>query len=642
MNRYLAGALCAITVIGASAKGKNTDPTLMTVNGKAVPLSEFVYLYQKNNTQQLQPQPLDEYVDMFVTYKLKVADAEAAGIDTTSSFINEYNGYRRDLAAPYLVDNEYEDSLRRVAYDHMTRNVEVSHIMLPLRDANGSMKPSVQKADSLRNLLMNGADFTTLAKQYSTDANSAVRGGYMGYIAANAYPYEFEEAAYDTPEGSISEPVSTRFGIHLIKRGAERADRGEVHVRHILKITRGKSEAEAAAQKAAIDSIYRLIVDGADFATLALTNSDDQGSAKKSGELAWFGSGRMVPQFEEVAFNLPAGEISQPFETPYGWHIIQKLGSRPTQSYDEALPMINKLIDRDVRRTWIGNRRIAKFNKLYPVTVNEKADAKIAEIITRHNGLDSVAYAEILAIDEPAFTIDGHKVMIAEGFKSFQPTNDIDDAITQYRGSRRNLMDAKTMEVARERLAESNADYRNLINEYRDGMLLFEISNRRVWDRAGKDKEGLERFFKNNRANYVWQKPHFKGYIVMATSDSISKVAKDFLAERKPQTDSLSKVLKARFGNDVKAEMVVTALGDNPIVDYVAFNGPNPSANQTKGRWKQWFAYTQRIIEQPEEATDVRGAVSTDYQQQLEKEWVDELHAKYPVKINRKLLKQVK
>ncbi|MCM1109688.1 MAG: peptidylprolyl isomerase [Clostridium sp.] len=645
MNKtVMAGALCALTTFAIMAKGNSSDPVLMTVNGKPVSLSEFEYLYHKNNTQQLQPQSLDEYVDMFVTYKLKVADAEAAGIDTTAKFIEELNGYRNDLAAPYLKDQAYEDSLVAVAYNHMLTNVEVSHIMLNLTDQNGQQAPQIARLDSIRRAILDGADFADLARRFSTDRTAEQNGGNLGYIVGGQYPYEFEDMAYRTPEGEISPVFQTRFGHHIIRRGPERKAPGDVNVRHILKLTKGLSPEEAAAKKVQIDSIALLLKNGADFAQLAKSESEDRGTAEKGGELGWFSVGRMVPEFEKVSFELADGQISEPIQTSYGWHIVQKLGHRDVEPLDEMAPKIRKAFDRDVRSQWIASHNANRFRVLYPATVDDAALAAANEVITRAGGLDSASYAALAADRSTAFTVDGVPTTVAAVAallreRPYAGATHAKNAFAQ--AADRAITNAAT-DAARRHLADTNADYRNLLGEYRDGILLFEISNRNVWDRASKDTEGLARYFDANRANYTWQKPHYKGYVVLATTDSIAGLAREFLESTPVDADSLAVDLRKRFGTNVRIEKVVTAKGDNAIVDYVAFDGPRPVDPKTRSRWNAWFPFRGRVIEEPEEVTDVKGAVSTDYQQQLEKSWIESLHQKYPVKINKKTLKKVK
>lgn len=643
MNKNLiAGALCAATILTASAKG--SDPVLMTVGGKDVPLSEFEYLYNKNNAQQLQPQTIDEYVDMFVTYKLKVADAEAAGIDTTAAFINEFEGYRNELAEPYLADKAYTDSLRQAIYNRMLTNVDVSHIMVALTDRAGNPEPQIALIDSLRNLVEQGADFADLARRFSTDGSARTNGGHLGFIAANNYPVEFEDMAYATAEGAVSPAFTTRFGRHIIKRGAERPDPGQVHVRHILKMTRDLTPEATEAKKAAIDSIYALLAGGADFAAIATTESEDPGSARKGGELPWFGPGRMVPEFEQVAFSLADGETSEPFATAYGYHIINKLEHKGAPTYEEALPLINKVMDRDERKAVIKARNQERYNRMYPARRNEKAFAMVKSVLEKAGGLDSASRQALTSSDETLFTVDGHAFTVGNIARTLPEASiaGADRAMQQFELAARRSIDLNSYELARRNLAQSNTDYRNLIGEYRDGMLLYEISNRNVWDRAARDTTGLEAFFKANRDNYTWQKPHYKGYVVMTVNDSIGQLARRFLDGRHLTGDSLVNTLRKEFGKNVKVERVVTAQGANPIIDYVAFGAVKPMETRSRSHWTDWFAYEGRIIESPEEASDVKGAVSTDYQQELERQWVEQLHKKYPVKINKKVLKKVK
>lgn len=638
-------ALTAFTAVTAPAAGKKKtkDPVLMTVAGKQVPLSEFEYLYKKNNSQQLQPQTLDEYVDMFVTYKLKVADAEAAGIDTLASFINEFEGYRDDLAEPYLVDTQYEDSLLRVAYDHSVQSVDVSHIMVALADAKGNSDTQIALLDSLRSLVANGADLGDLAVKYSIDQSASINRGHLGNIIGGQYPYEFEDMAYKTAPGQVSPVFQTRFGHHFIKAGERKPNPGEVHVRHILKLTRGLSPEQAAEKKQQIDSVYAAIKGGADFAEAARMHSDDQGSARNGGDLPWFSLGRMVPEFEKVAFELEDGQISEPFQSAFGWHIVERLGHRGVPDFDKVRPDLRKAMDRDIRGKWLADRRVSRFEHLYPVKYDKAVEAEVKDILSVA-GLDSVANVRLNAIENNvAATIGDEDVTVGEIVEAIgERSVKASDASTAYDMVLKQLADEAVLDQARDNLAATNTDYRNLLGEYHDGMLLYEISNRKVWDRASKDTDGMQTFFEANRGNYTWQKPHYKGYIVLAVNDSVLSLAKDFLSNRTfESTDSLNAALKTRFGRDAKAEHVVTAKGDNPIVDFAAFGGPVPPEQKGR-RLNAWFAFQGRIIDEPEEASDVKGAVSTDYQQELERRWVDGLHAKYPVKINKKVLKKIK
>lgn len=646
MNKKLiAGAICALTLAGAMAKSSSSsDPVLMTVGGNDVRLSEFEYLYKKNNAQQIEPQTLDEYVDMFVIYKLKVADAIAAGIDTTKAFVNEFDGYADDLAKPYLTDKEFADSLRRRAYDRMQLIVNVDHLMLPATDRSGN--PSAPKAtlDSLRQLIVDGkASFGSLAALHSIDNATKSRNGNMGWITANMFPIEFENVVYSIPDGQLSEVFVTPYGHHLIRRNASRPNPGMVHARHILLRVDQKSPDSVARQR--IDSVYNALKQGADFAALASRLSDDTGSARNGGELPWFGKGRMVAEFDSVAFAIPDGTLSEPFRTIFGYHIIDKLGSRPIPSYEESLPAIDKAFEQNKLADLVASRSMSRHYAKYPSTVNREAIDSVHEIIRRAGGINADTRLQLCNLDMTAFEIEGVKLtvgQIAAGLPE-RELKGVTGSINVFDNLLKRSIETSTLSVARRHLAEQNTDYRNILGEYRDGILLYEISNRNVWNRATTDTAGLNRFFEANRANYTWQKPHYKGYVVMATTDSVADCARAFLEGKSLTGEELASELRERFGKTVRVERVCTAKGDNNIIDYVAFDGPNPKAvSGTRSYWGAWFPYQGRIIDSPEEASDVKGAVATDYQQQLETEWIEHLKSTYPVKINRKVLKKVK
>lgn len=640
-KKFIPALLVGLAILTATAAKKN-DPVLMTVNGKDVHQSEFEYLYNKNNRQQMQPQGIDEYVDMFVTYKLKVADAEAAGIDTTAAFRKEFEGYCSELARPYMRDSLVEERLVQEAYARMDRMVDVSHIMMPIGTTHQERIDNKARLDSIRTAILNGADFAEMAKKFSSDRSAVRNGGRMGYIYANMYPYPFELAAFSTPVGQVSEVIDDApYGYHIVKVNGEKPNPGSVHARHILKLTRDMTPEQAQAKKAEIDSIYNILASGnADFESIARAESDDPGSARNGGDLGFFGMGRMVPEFEEVAFSLNDGEISKPFASPFGYHIVQVIEHKGIGSLEEERPQILKAIGRDVRANYPETERLNQLKKDYHAVILPQGLDKVKTLLS--SAADTESGFALLDTDKMVVaTIGDRKFTAADVMASMKPNvrQSAGDGYTTFYDAVGQLLNDKTLDYARERLIVDQPDYRNLVNEYRDGILLFEISNRNVWDRSTRDTEGLEEFFRVNRDNYKWDAPKYKGYIVFATNDSVAGAARRYLASHEIEKDSLVKTLRKEFGRTVKIERVIAAKGDNAIVDNVAFNGDQAAA---PGNWKAWFGYKGRIIDAPEEAADVRGAVSADFQQELERRWIESLHKKYPVKINKKAIKKLK
>ena len=633
--------LCAAAVGSIFAAGaKSADPVLMNVAGKNVPLSEFEYLYHKNNNQQLEPLTAEQYLKMFVDYKLKVADAEAAGLDTTANFRSEFLQYRDELAKPYLRDESATDSLMKEAYSHYKETVRVSHIMLPGGNA------SKHRLDSIRAAIDAGTlTFDDAARRFSVDRPSAARGGVMGTVLPGRFPWAFEKVSYDTPVGRISQPVNSGFGWHIVRVDGRTPAEGEVRASHILRLTQNVTPEEAEKQHALIDSLYAVAAAGADFAELARQYSQDPGSARRGGDLGWFGRGMMVQPFDSISFALPVGEISKPFSTSFGWHIIHKDSVRRERSFDALRPEIEKAMQRDDRAN-AAERAYA----LKAVAARKgAADAATAERIRTAidaaapgAALDSLLASPQLA-SLTAFTLAGERTPLSEVAPRLAGVivADHSDAMDAAQAAIETAMSDAALDAARAELLADNADYRNLMNEYRDGILLFEIANQKVWDRATRDTEGLQKFFESHRDKYAWDTPRFKSYVIFASTQEKLDEALQYAATiDSSEPTAFVEAMRKKFGRSVKVERVLAAKGENPITDFLAFGGERPEPKSKQ--WEYCAAFGGRVITAPETPADVRAAVVSDYQAQLEAEWLKELHERYPVKINKKTLKKIK
>ncbi len=634
----LALALAAVGMIQAKDK---SEPVLMTINGKPVTLSEFEYLYHKNNSQQMAPQTIDEYLGMFITYKQKVAAAEDEGIDNTEAFKNEFEGYRRDLSEPYLRSQEMEDSLVNVIYNRLKEEVDISHIMMASKGEGINSEAQRQRLDSVRTAIINGADFEDMARRFSADRSASRNGGHMNYITAGRFPAAFEEVAFSTPVGEISPVFETPFGWHIIKVHGRRPAQGMVMVEHILKLTQGLSEEEAAKKKAQIDSIETLLANGADFEAIALKESEDPGSKRNGGKMNWFGTGQMVPEFEAASYALKNGEISAPVKTSYGWHIIKRLDWKPVDPIEVVGPQIRNAMSQDERGQQIRKRKLDELCKKFNASLNAANLSTARSDIIAAGGLDSTVTARFMSSNSPIAKVNGNDIPLSEAAYLLPPSlnGTPEEQAAEFEKYARRAMNEAVVEAERVDLAKHNPDYRNLINEYRDGMLLFEISDRNVWSKAKKDKEGLDKYFNEHKNNYKFESPKFKAYVVFATSDSVLTKAKAYLEAMNPANDSIAIELRQEFGNNVKVERVIAAKGENNITDYLGFGGPKP---ETKGRWSHYFPFRGKLIDMPEDVSDVRGAVTGDYQNELERQWVATLEKKYPAKINKKVLKKAK
>lgn len=640
-NKILVGAGLSACALAWAAK----DPVIMTVNGIDVPRSEFEYLYHKNSQQQLAPQPLDEYVEMFKVYKLKVAEARALGIDTTAKFKKEMAQYKAELAQPYLTDSLFIDRLLREAVERSAEEVETSHIMIFKSRDEAANIAARQRLDSIRNQILAGADFGEMAVKFSDDKAAKNNRGSLGWLVANRFPYSFELMAFSTPEGTLSEVFETPVGYHIIKTGARRPARGKVQASHIMKMARpGSTPEQEARAKQQIDSLYRVVkADPARFAEVAKNSSEDPGSASRGGELPLFGPGEMVPEFEAAAFSLADGEISEPVKSMYGWHIIKRTGSQGVPPLEQIKPDLLRRFNapQDGRGEVIRKHDTERLAAKHKGSVNAASLKALKELAS--NGTDSLffvraaqaPYAEMTFVEVgktqyPVLTfIETARSMAAPDAASASVVLDKASEAFLYN---------KLVDAEKDWLYANNPDYRNLLNEYHDGSLLYEVSVEKVWDKAAKDKDGLDRFFNDHRSNYSWTVPHAKGILVQAKNDSIAALVNARMNEI--PSDSVIAKIRKEFKGKVHLERVLVEQGANAMVDNIVFGGPKakPSVNG----YTAYFMHDQKVIMSPEEVNDVRGAVTGDYQTELETIWVDQLKKKYPVKVNQKELKKIK
>lgn len=641
MKKTVAAGLgvCAIALAFAAK-----DPVIMTVNGVDVPKSEFEYLYNKNSQQQINPQTLDEYVEMFKLYKMKVADAYAEGIDTLPSFIKETEQYRHELAAPYLVDSVFLNKLVDEAYNRSKEEVEAYHIMLfKTRDAVQNTVVR-QRADSILTELKGGKDFAEMAKIHSMDRGSSPKGGRMGWITSDVYPIAFEMTAFALPEGEISEIVESPVGYHILKGGKHRKARGKILVQHILRLTQGKDSLGQAQAKVEIDSLYNLAKQTPEnFSEIASRNSEDRGSARQGGKLPWFGAGEMVAEFDSVAFSLKDGEISKPVKTAYGYHIIKRLDSQSTPSRDQIKPsVIAKIANpQDLRYKLVRDNQNKRLAKKHKGSINDKLVANLRQGFEKE-GMDSTSLSHAMTAVQkaPLYYVDGQPISGKELVESldgvFIPASPLALEIFDERVA--DLYNKNLVIAEEKRLDREVPDYHNLLKEYIDGSMLYEVSVRKVWDRAAKDSEGLNAYFNEHKDNYKWTEPHAKGLLIQAINDSVAELVKKRAAELAP--DTLSQTLRKEFGKDISVDRVLVSKGTNGMVDNLIFDGPKVLPSNSK--YTNYFMINPRVILEPEEVADVKGLVTGDYQNEFQSKWENDLRNKYPVTVDEKVLRQVK
>ena len=621
---------------------QNNDPVLMNIAGKDVTKSEFEYIWNKNNSNTTPDmKSLAEYVDLFINFKLKVAEAESQGIDTTQAFITELSGYRKQLITPYLTDKDAEEAMIKLCYDRLRQYTEVSHIVLavqPGASPEDTLK-IYQKALALYKRALKGEDFAKLARENSDDG-SKEDGGYLGYATGLRYVFPFENVAYNTPIGKIAAPIRSQFGYHIIKVLNRLDAGGKYRSAHIMKAVQPTATPEEkAAAKDSIFKIYKALQAGGDFTKFATTQSDDRGAAERGGEYGLMFCGSLPYEYESNVYKLKVGEFSAPFQSKYGWHIVKALEFQPYPPLAEMRNDITGFIAQDEVRTQVAKKSfIERVKKDYGFTLNKESFDQFVKAydLARLKG-DSSLVKGLSESMNPLFVLNGRNFS-QKGFalaiaKKADAANNLTTAFDNYVGELALAYEDKNLE-------KKYPEFGHLMQEYRDGILLFEVSNREVWDKASQDTKGLEKYFKDSVDKYNWDKPHYKGFVISCANKDIAAKAKKMI--KKMASDSISIVLKRTFNTDttsvIKVEQGLFTQGENANVDFLAFKKTQPELDK---KYPVAFLSGKVLAKGPESYTDVRGLVISDYQNFLEESWIKSLRAKYKVIVNKEVLNTV-
>ncbi|MCS6929439.1 MAG: peptidylprolyl isomerase [Saprospiraceae bacterium] len=632
-------------VIAQSVGEYADDPVLFTVAQTPVRVSEFLQIYTKSNQQKadFSEASLREYLELYIKFKLKVQKAREMRLDTLPAFRTELEGYRRQLAAAYLVDREVTEKLIREAYEHMKQDVEVSHILIACRrDAPAAdTLAAFQRANALLQKALKGADFAQLARDSSEDRSSKENGGYIGFITAilpDGY-YAFEKAIYSAQPGIVPYVVRSHQGYHVIKVHSFRPARGEVEVAHIL-IRKGDSEEANYLKRQKADSAY-LAAQRMPWDEACMLYSEDQISAAKGGYIGAFGINRYQRSFEEAAFALDKdGAISPPVETSIGWHIIKRISRRSLPPFEEMRRALADRIKRDsrselARRSLIQRiQREANFQE-YPENLKAWASQQVDSIFhTFRWKPDSTApQTPLMRYGNRIYTVAEFEEFLVRS--SRERMRGLGHPLEQTIANLyQNWVDEAALTYEESQLDKKYPEFRHLMREYEEGMLLFDAAKIEVWDRANTDTAGLQRYFDEHLKNkYLWDERAVVSFYTLKSEDSILlKKVYDFAAKNEPAA-----VLK-KFNK--KGEVLVRLektyeKGRNKDLENIWRPGGMSEPKQDAATKTASFLKVERLLPpSPKGLSDARGYAVADYQDYLEKKWVEQLRAEYPVRVN--------
>ena len=636
-------------LIGSAALlfAQSADPVVMKVGKEEVPLSEFEAIFLKNHPkdQPVTKAELDEYSALFVNFKLKVQAAKLAGIDTTGAFRNEFNGYKKQLGQPYLKDKATEDRMLDEVLERVKTDLRVSHILVKAK--SDCMSPSdtaelYKKALDIRKRLLKGEAFEKVATESSEDSYSNKSGGDLGWFSGLMWSYPFESAAYNLKKGDLSMPVKTSLGYHIVKVTDNRAARGEVKAAHIFVASAATQNADDKAKAdAKIKEAYAALQAGTPWADVVNKYSEDKTSVTAGGELPAFGINKMVQEFEDAAFALKnEGDYSAPFATKYGFHIV-KLVSKTDKKAETVREETRKVLQKNVRNKLIADAFVQKAKKELSYTENTALIGRIKAMeatsknkTIRLTALDSVP-------DEVLFTLGGNSYKISEFseyIKAKMPRGGEVNYCNLESKYLNPFVEQKALEMAENNLENKYPEYKALLKEYREGIMIFDMMDKKVWSKSVEDTTGLKSFFNNNRGNYMWKKRIAAYRVIGPDSLTLEKVKKE--AAKVVSGKKTVSYLTDKFN---KKETVIVVnedlkeFGESAELDAL---GTTPKLGNVSKSKENWYFYIVSGVREPEQKDlkSAKGIVISDYQNYLEQEWLKELKASYPVSVNKDVM----
>lgn len=643
-KRFLFVALALSSLAHAQSQ------VLFTVDDTPVMADEFAYVYNKNKDigRDIDPKTPREYLELYINFKLKVHEAEERGMDTLPRFINEFESYRTQLAKPYLTVKEVNEQILQEAYNNMLWDIRASHIMLDL-DPNALPEDTARVYNQLMGLreqILNGdRTFDEVARSISTDTYSAREGGDLGWFTAFNMVYPFEHAAYTQEEGEISKPVRTQYGYHLIKTTGRRYARGKIEVAHILAYApqdASAEERESAERK--IQEIYESLEGGAEFAQLARQYSDDKSTANMGGVLPVFGMKEMLPEFEEAAFALENdGDITAPFETKIGFHIVKRLNRPQMSTFEYMRDELLQKIQRDSRANLGREVFVNKLKREYEWTIEEEALMEVVHTIDASFNEGEWDGSQFADSDEAVFTF-GDVVLTQAGVYEHlnrvqqRPRQSADPQARAF-GLVMTWAEGELINLEDRSLADKYPDFRYLVNEYREGILLFDLTQDEVWNKAAQDSAGLYEFYTNHVEKYSVG-PRYQAVRITAASKELAKDVEDDLEDGMSGAQILEKY-------NVDSELAVKV--DTLTLTFDSNSTLHDEAEGETGVYGVWerddrwdvFEVISIVPEGPRPLNEIRGLVTSDYQKQIEEEWVAELREKYEVEVNDEVMKEL-
>lgn len=616
--------------------------TLLTIENKDISVDEFKRVYEKNNfdnAADYSEKSLKEYLDLFVQFRLKLLDAKEMGLADNLSVRDEYNAY-----AQQLYNNHFDKKITHLlildAYERMQYDVGISHVFIKPSDNSDE---DVKRINNLYQKISNGEKFEDIAEKFSEDPYSSVQKGFLGYFTGMQISLpELEDAAYSTPVGQITKPFKTNAGYHILRVEEKRNAVGKIKISIIKKSKQQGNEEQNIKARNDIFEIYQKLLSGDSFATLAKEHSDDVYSKEKGGEIDWFGVSTYAYEFEKEAFALKNnGDITKPFETNFAWYIIKKEDCLPPAPLEDIYNAIKAQVYKSSRFEQEKNKHIQSILDKYGYKeINPDFENFRKGIIAKLNNDEKIVYTEqsnskdviqVVGVSYNENDLGSYiNRYITRSNKKF-PSERFDQLLNDF-------IHEKATAFHKEKLGEEDEEYGSVLNEYFDGIILFEIMNKRVWNKAVEDTLGLRTFYNNNKKNYLWEE-----MAVVEQYEMNPKAYKYFLkqlSKRKSKGESEWAEILSKKGISYK-DAIKKELSKEELSTYGLEWKLNSLSTYSNEGNMTLYLLSNIIPKRQKTFNESRGFVVADYQKYLEKEWIKELKVKYSVNINNDVLKSL-
>ncbi len=632
------------------------SPVLLQVGNEATQRDDFLRIYQKNNnsvSSQVETINIDEYLELYTVFRMKVLEAMSLGMDTAAAFRSELATYRKQLAQPYLMDEKLNESLIKEAYERKKYDIRASHILIKCDQfaSPADTLKAYNKILQIRKRLLKGEDFAKVAVELSEDPSAQdhpyqghnIRGnhGDLGYFSAFDMVYPFETAAYNTKVGEITMPVRTQFGYHLIKVVDKQPSLGKIQIAHIFFSYKPGESIDAATDKQGelAQKVYDLLQEGNDFAALCKKYSDDVNTAQSGGVMSWMTTNRFLPEFVVAIQQLKKGAYSKPFQTQFGWHIIKLMDTKPLGTFESEKEELKQKVGHSDRAILTEESLVNKTKNDYGFVDRPEALAALNKVVTDTIFFQGWKAENAKGMNDAMFTI-GTKTYTQADFAKFLESHQQQlpkyDISTYLRWQYKIFVNENILAYADSQLETRYPDFKDLMSEYHDGILLFNLTEQKVWSRAVKDTVGLQEFYEKNKRNYMWDERLDASIIQVNDPEVLKNLTKKL--KKLPTDEALLSAFNTDSIHKIEITRKLFLRGENSIIDNAQWV-VTKKAEKVKEDPATFLIVRKVVAPEPKKLEEAYGLITTDYQTYLEAEWIKELKAKYPVKIDQAVLK---